>query len=99
MGGGLYFDEGFSKVDTVVRNTVLWNNKAPAGPEIYLQYQFSSGKFKIEYSDVEGGRSKVVADRSWKITWGPNVFDKYPHFTDSENIYKNLMKKLMKMYL
>jgi hypothetical protein len=47
-GGGMYLKSGS---DPTVRNSILWNDSAPASPEIHLD----GASVTVEYSDVDGG--------------------------------------------
>ncbi len=47
-GGGIYCNES----DLTITNTILWENRAPVGPEIYL---FGGGSPIVTYCDVQGG--------------------------------------------
>ncbi len=47
QGGGIYTKNSAA----TVMNSILWNNEAPEGPEIYVE----SGTIDITYSDVKGG--------------------------------------------
>jgi hypothetical protein len=47
QGGGIYTKNAAA----TVMNSILWNNEAPDGPEVYIE----SGTIDITYSDVKGG--------------------------------------------
>lgn len=47
-GGGIYCNES----DLTITNTILWENTAPVGPEIYV---FGGGSPIVTYCDVQGG--------------------------------------------
>ncbi|MHC4396844.1 MAG: right-handed parallel beta-helix repeat-containing protein [Planctomycetota bacterium] len=68
--------------NTTISNSVLWGNKAPDGPEIYL----SSGQNKVEvqvsYSNVQGGQNSVYAATDSTLSWGPGNIDADPCFVE-----------------
>ncbi len=47
QGGGIYT----RNAEATIMNTILWNNHAPEGTEIYVE----SGTIHVTYSDVQGG--------------------------------------------
>ncbi|MHC4942110.1 MAG: right-handed parallel beta-helix repeat-containing protein [Planctomycetota bacterium] len=75
-GGGIFCRD--SK-PTVV-NTILWDNEASTGAEIYIDSLFSTSNMKISYSDVRGGQSHVFLDAGSVLDWGPGMIDAFPEF-------------------
>jgi len=67
-GGGVYINATISDVEFV--NTILWNDAAPEGPEIY---NFGSGSLSVQYCDIQGG---------WP---GSGNMDADPLFADAAN--------------
>ncbi|MHC4941527.1 MAG: right-handed parallel beta-helix repeat-containing protein [Planctomycetota bacterium] len=73
-GGGIYF---LYNSLPVITNTILWDNTAPTGPEIYI----ADAHPTVSYSDVEGGQSWVhIAYGSGTLTWGAGNIDANPDF-------------------
>jgi|GEM_PF-3275717 len=54
-------------------NTILWHNKAPTAPEIWIG--LAPCTFSIDYSDVEDGQSSVYVDPGCTLNWGSNMID------------------------
>jgi len=46
-GGGIYSDRS----DPTLMNSILWNNSAPDGPQIFMD----GGTIDVSYSDIQGG--------------------------------------------
>jgi len=68
QGGGIYCHGSESPE---IYNSILWDNAAPTGPEIYP----GSGTPTVDYCDIEGSSS----ESSW--TWlGENCKDANPYF-------------------
>jgi len=64
---------------TTIKNTILWNNDAPKGEEIYL----GSSYLAIGYSDLDGGQSSVYVGPQGELEWGSGMIDVDPLFVDS----------------
>ena len=79
-GGGIYVS--CSSIATV-KNTILFGNVSPSGPEIYLDNHNGASKVDIEYCDVEGGQSLVYVESGCTLNWGPGMIDADPLFADS----------------
>jgi predicted outer membrane repeat protein len=77
-GGGLRFYDS----DSVMINTVLWNNSAPEGPEMWLGKGIKNSKVTISYSDVKGGEVNVYVDYPSILNWGAGMIDADPLFVD-----------------
>lgn len=62
-------------------NCILWNDHAPAGPELWV-----GGETELValYSDVAGGRGGVVAEASATVQWGPGNIDVDPVFASPD---------------
>jgi len=78
-GGGIYSTSTFVSHITVA-NTILWGNKAPTGPEMWIGDTLS-----ISYSDLEGGQSSVFLSPGATLNWGSGMIDAYPKFVDAQN--------------
>jgi len=74
-GGGIYIQNQNSSMTIV--NTILWNNTATAGPEIYMDYGVP---VSISYSDVMGDQAGVFAVSPWSLTWGAGMIAQDPLF-------------------
>jgi hypothetical protein len=82
QGGGIRC--GFNSSAQIV-NTVLWNNTAPAGPELYIaNYAFPSS-VSIRYSDVKGGQASAFVDSGCTLDWGAGMINAEPLFWDPAN--------------
>jgi parallel beta-helix repeat protein len=76
-GGGIKI---WDDCDVTVKNTILWNNDAPTGPEIWVGDSVSPSTLTINYSDVQGGESLVYVDSGCTLDWGDGMFDADPQF-------------------
>lgn len=64
-------------------NTILWDNAANTGPEIWIgpSGPFTKPSFLyISYSDVEGGQASVYVDPKCTLNWGSGMIDADPLF-------------------
>lgn len=81
-GGGIYYASG----NHTIINTILWNNDAPMGPEIWLTgVTIPTTSLEISYSDVKGGQNSVLVDSGCILKWGMGMIDKDPFFVDPSN--------------
>ncbi len=80
-GGGIHSE--YLDTTTVV-NTILWDNAAAEGPEIWIGYVSWASTVYISYSDVEGGQSSVFVDTNCHLDWGTGMIDSDPLFTDTD---------------
>jgi hypothetical protein len=69
----------------VVTNTILWNNSAAVGPEIYVDSVWFSSTFTISYSNVKNGQLSLFAAPSSFINWGCGMIDAAPMFASAAN--------------
>jgi len=74
-GGGIYCGKSFA----VITNTILWNNSAHNGSELWIGHLSLAAK--ISYCDLKGGISSVHVDPNSSLTWGAGMIDKDPIFT------------------
>jgi hypothetical protein len=79
-GGGIHITEGSS---AAVANTILWNNTALAGNEIYIGTELNPSDLDISYSDVEGGEAMIHCDLGCTYTWGAGMLDSDPLFAEA----------------
>lgn len=70
-GGGLVTI--LSTVD--IENSILWDNAAPAGPQIMVD---SQGTVNIDYCNVQGGQADVAV--AGALNWGTENFQADPCF-------------------
>lgn len=82
-GGGLRCS---SKCDIKIVNTILWNNRAPVGPEIYVGIgdHIFPARLTMSYSDVRGKKASIHIDRGFALHWGPGMMDADPLFVDPD---------------
>jgi hypothetical protein len=93
-GGGIFSASSFPRIT----NSILWNNAAASGPEIYLtSYNSNSSpddppsKLAVSYSDVKGGEKAVVVDNSASysstLIWDGTNIDKDPLFVGPDDYH------------
>jgi len=80
-GGGIYCHMS----NQVITNTILWNNSASTGKEIYIGSTSETSNLTIDYSDLEGGQSSVFVDSGCNLDWGSSMIDLDPLFVNSSN--------------
>lgn len=78
-GGGIYIWDGSSPSIT---NSILWNNVAAEGPEIWIGDKYNPSTLSISYSDVKGGQSQVHVGLGCTLNWGNGMMDADPLFAD-----------------
>lgn len=66
---------------STITNTILWDNDAPTGPEIWM----GAANLTISYSDVDGGQSSCYVDPGSTLNWGTGMIDANPLFVDAPN--------------
>jgi len=80
FGGGL---AEFNSAVTLV-NTLLWDNKAPVGPEAMVSKStLGPSVLDIQYSVVKGGKASVSVDASSTLVWGLGMATWDPLFVDA----------------
>jgi predicted outer membrane repeat protein len=77
FGGGI---ASVSKASPVVTNSILWDNDAGFGSEIYL-----GATVNISYSDLLGGQASVFEATGGVLNWGDGMIDGDPLFLDPFN--------------
>jgi len=70
---------------TTIVNTILSDNDAQEGPEIWIGYKSDPSTLTISYSNVEGGQSSVYVESGCILNWGPGMIDADPLFLDPLN--------------
>lgn len=75
--GGAISVRSNSVVDVI--DSILWDNSAPTGNEIYIGDPAAPSTVAISYSDLKGGQASVVNDGS-TLNWGPGMMDADPLF-------------------
>lgn len=79
-GGGIWSRN--SVID--VFNTILWGNRAGAGPEIWLGDSSTPSTMVIDFSDVEGGQQSAHVESGSILHWGGAMIDSDPQFVESD---------------
>ncbi len=79
-GGGIYCRYYCS---VAVYNTILWNNDAPSGEEIFLDDGYHPSALSISSCDVDGGQAAVHVDSGCTLAWGAGMIDSDPLFVDA----------------
>jgi len=75
-GGGIYC---WWSYPTLI-NTILWDNQAPIGKEIYLGTSADPSILSISYSDVDGGQLSAYIDSNCTLNWNDGMIDADPLF-------------------
>ncbi|MHC4500063.1 MAG: right-handed parallel beta-helix repeat-containing protein, partial [Planctomycetota bacterium] len=65
-GGGVYCSDGGN---TLIIDSILWDNTADFGNEIAVGTNISSGAVSVTYSDVQGGALGVWVDPGCVLNW------------------------------
>ena len=69
-----------------VKNSILWGNSAPTGPEVYLSYWLDNpSTLTVRYSNVAGGQGAAYVEPGCTLDWGPGNIDADPLFADPDN--------------
>ena len=76
-GGGIYCS---FQNDITIKNTILWNNDAISGKQIYIGSESEECTLTISYTDVEGGDSPLHVGPGCDINWGPGIIYADPLF-------------------
>lgn len=78
-GGGLC--SGYNGTTEAV-NTILWNDEAPQGKEIWVGTVAKPSTLAMRYSDVEGSQAQAYVDKGCTLNFGPGMIDHDPWFAD-----------------
>ncbi|MEW6746189.1 MAG: right-handed parallel beta-helix repeat-containing protein [Planctomycetota bacterium] len=76
-GGGIACRQG-SRL--FIRNTILRQNEAPAGPAISIAGE--SAWLRLSFSDIEGGEASVDVRSGGELEWGEGNIDEDPQFAN-----------------
>jgi predicted outer membrane repeat protein len=83
-GGGFNFYWCHSKYPIMFTNTILWDNEASSGPEMFLADQFSGSSMTISHCDVKGGLASIHVGYAFDLNWGAGMIDSDPLFVESD---------------
>lgn len=76
VGGGIYsYGSSFT-----LTNSILREDDAPEGPEIYLADWLFPSELTVSYSDVAGGEAGAGVEPECILSWGPGNIDADPLF-------------------
>ncbi len=79
-GGGVYASYG-SLLE--IHNTIMWNDWAPAGKEIYLSNWWGlPSTLTISHTNLGGGKMSLHVDSDCTVNAGPGMIDEDPLFVD-----------------
>jgi len=81
VGGGVCSTYGS---DTLLANSILWDNKAQAGPQIAVRFYREPASVTVSYDDVQGGRKDVLVEPGSTLNWGKGNITDDPRFVDPE---------------
>ncbi|MBU0756378.1 MAG: right-handed parallel beta-helix repeat-containing protein [Planctomycetes bacterium] len=86
-GGGLFCHGSLYSCSMEVSNTILWNNHAASGPEIYITDDGNPAEVRIDHSMVKGGEAQVYVKPGCTLVWGANMLtiETNPLFNDAGN--------------
>ncbi|MFH1999343.1 MAG: right-handed parallel beta-helix repeat-containing protein [Planctomycetota bacterium] len=86
-GGGIRCD---TLASIKVQNSILWNNSAAEGTEIYLDGFLLKPTLTIDSSDVENHANAVIAKSGSTLNWGPAMISADPAFLFPGPVVYNL---------
>lgn len=81
-GGGIACRDWSS---AVVKNTILWNNEAPFGPQMFISTIYGPSTITVSHCDVQGGESLVHISTNSALNWGDGMIDEDPQFVNPLN--------------
>jgi len=81
VGAGGIYGQGDSNPTLV--DCIIWGN---ARQEIYFQREGDRNSVTISYSDIEGGRDRIVTNNNCTIDWGDGNIDEDPEFVEFNDI-------------
>ena len=76
-GGGIYC---YYRSDPLIVNTILWDNTALVGPEVWVGNQGYPSSPAISYSVVKGGKLSCHIEPGCSFNWGLGMIDADPRF-------------------
>ncbi|MFH2000240.1 MAG: right-handed parallel beta-helix repeat-containing protein, partial [Planctomycetota bacterium] len=79
-GGGIYCTGSTLNMG----NTILWNNAAPSGLEIYMSNTYSPTKVDANYCDVKMGPGFIFKDAGTTLVWGSEMLYQDPLFVNPQ---------------
>jgi parallel beta-helix repeat protein len=82
-GGGVSCNSSTMKII----NSILWDNHAEDGPEIYIYENPSI--LTVRYSDVQRGQDSVYVGSGCTLNWGAGIINEDPIFLDGERHLRN----------
>ncbi|HTF89572.1 MAG TPA: right-handed parallel beta-helix repeat-containing protein [Planctomycetota bacterium] len=74
-------------ISMVWRNNILWNNTAPAGSQLFLEYC----GLDIDWCDVQGGQAGVLLGTQASLSWGAGNIAADPLFVDPDGPDNNAL--------
>jgi len=80
-GGGI----AFLRSSPIITNTILWDNNASSGQELWIGNTSHSSTVYISYSDVFAGKASVHVSPGCTLHWGDGMIDSDPLFADPGN--------------
>ncbi len=83
QGGGIHC----YKSNLTITNCVLWMDRAPQGPEIWIGPTDYTSAITVSYSDVQGGESVVYVDPGCELLWLEGNMDSDPLFADEDDFH------------
>jgi hypothetical protein len=69
----------------IINNTLLWNNKAAQGPELWVGDASNPSVVSLDYCNVKGGLSSVYLHAGCTLNWGTRIIVSNPAFVDPVN--------------
>lgn len=78
-GGGIYC---VALCSPTVRNSILWDNGAAAGKEIWVGSSTHPSTITLSHSDVDGGQGSIHLERECTLNWGAAMIDADPLFVN-----------------
>ena len=76
-GGGIYCSYD---CQLTITNSILWDNAAIIGPELYVISTSYPSIITVSYSDIMGGQSSCYVDPGCTLNWGAGMIDADPLF-------------------
>jgi len=80
-GGGLC--SGYDALATVV-NTIVWDNEAPEGDELWVGTAQDPSTLEVRFSLVDGGQPAALVQPGCTLTWGAGNLTAAPLFVDPD---------------